>query len=104
MLSLNLPNNTTSNNFEWVIRVKQGSGTPAVRYDLTYYQDVGPSLLSGSNKSRAAAGSVDVQLLALKQKMGMLPAGGENKQLGAGRADEETVPAEIDESSDKKSH
>jgi phage shock protein A len=52
----------------------------------------------------AAAGSVDVQLLALKQKMGMLPAGAESKQLGAGRADEETVPAEIDESSDKKSH
>jgi len=52
----------------------------------------------------AAAGSVDIQLLALKQKMGMLPAGSENKQLGAGRADEETVPAEIDESSDKKSH
>jgi phage shock protein A len=51
----------------------------------------------------AAAGSVDVQLLALKQKMGMLPAGSENKQLGAGRTDEETVPAEIDESSDKKS-
>src|SRR5437773_11829732 len=42
----------------------------------------------------AAAGSVDVQLLALKQKMGMLPAGAESKQLGAGRADEETVPAE----------
>jgi phage shock protein A len=52
----------------------------------------------------AAAGSVDIQLLALKQKMGVLPAGSENKQLGAGRADEETVPAEIDESSDKKSH
>src|SRR5512143_432126 len=53
----------------------------------------------------AAAGSVDVQLLALKQKMGMLPAGSaENKQLGSGRVDEETVPAEIDESSDKKSH
>jgi phage shock protein A len=52
----------------------------------------------------AVAGSVDVQLLALKQKMGMLPAGSDNKQLGAGRADEETVPAEIDESSDKKSH
>jgi phage shock protein A len=53
----------------------------------------------------AAAGSVDVQLLALKQKMGMLPAGSpDNKQLGAGRPDEETVPAEIDESSDKKSH
>ncbi len=53
----------------------------------------------------AAAGSVDVQLLALKQKMGMLPAGSpQSKQLGAGTADEETVPAEIEESSEKKSH
>ena len=59
MLSLNLPNNTTSNNFEWVIQVKQGSGTPGVRYDLSYYGDVGPSLLSVSNATRAAAGSVD---------------------------------------------
>jgi hypothetical protein len=59
VLSVNLPNNTTSNNFEWVIQVKQGSGTPAVRYDLTYYRDVGPSLLSAGNSSRAAAGSVD---------------------------------------------
>ena len=30
-----------------------------MRYDLTYYRDVGPSLLSVSNSSRAAAGSVD---------------------------------------------
>src|SRR6188472_4206419 len=38
----------------------------------------------------AAAGSVDVQLLALKQKMGMLPAGGtEKRAIGAGRPDEE---------------
>jgi subtilisin family serine protease len=59
VLSLNLPDNTTSNNFEWVIQVKQGSGTPAVRYDLAYYGAVGPSLLYGSNPSRAAAGSVD---------------------------------------------
>lgn len=51
----------------------------------------------------AAAGSVDVQLLALKQKMGMLPAGSPDKRaLGAGRNDEETVHAEIEESSDKK--
>jgi phage shock protein A len=51
----------------------------------------------------AAAGSVDVQLLALKQKMGMLPAGSPDKKaLGAGRVDEETVHAEIEESSDKK--
>jgi phage shock protein A len=47
----------------------------------------------------AAAGSVDVQLLALKQKMGILPAGSpEKKALGAGAvADEETVHAEIEE-------
>jgi phage shock protein A len=53
----------------------------------------------------AASGSVDVQLLALKQKMGMLPAGSPDKRaLGAGRNDEETVNAEIEESSDKKPH
>jgi phage shock protein A len=53
----------------------------------------------------AASGTVDVQLLALKQKMGMISAGTpEKKALGAGRADEETVPAEIEEASEKKSH
>ena len=53
----------------------------------------------------AVAGSVDVQLLALKQKMGMLPAGSSEKRaLGAGRQDEETVHAEIEESSEKKGH
>lgn len=53
----------------------------------------------------AAAGSVDVQLLALKQKMGMLPAGSADKKaLGAG-AGEEEVHAEIeDATSDKKGH
>ena len=52
----------------------------------------------------AAAGTVDVQLLALKQKMGMLPAGTspDKKQLGAGRSDEETVPAEIEHDADEK--
>jgi hypothetical protein len=63
VLSLNLPNNTTSNNFEWVIQVKQGSGAPGVRYDLSYYGDVGPSLLAtvnnGALAARAAAGSID---------------------------------------------
>jgi phage shock protein A len=54
----------------------------------------------------AAAGSVDVQLLALKQKMGMLPAGSATKKaLGAGRPDEETVHAEIEDiTSEKKNH
>jgi len=53
----------------------------------------------------AVAGSVDVQLMALKQKMGMLPAGSQEKrQLGAGVSDEETVHAEIEESTEKKSH
>ena len=52
----------------------------------------------------AAAGSVDVQLLALKQKMGMLPAGSpEKKAIGAGTRDEEEVHAEIEDvTSDKK--
>src|SRR6476659_1573602 len=53
----------------------------------------------------AAAGSVDVQLLALKQKMGILPPGTPDKKaLGAGRQDEETVHAEIEEETEKKTH
>src|SRR3954468_20493805 len=42
--------------------------------------------------------SVDHQLLALKQKMGMLPSGGTttNKAIGAGRKDEEEVHAQIE--------
>ena len=53
----------------------------------------------------AVAGSVDVQLLALKQKMGMLPASSPDKRaLGAGRQDEETVHAEIEEETEKKTH
>ncbi len=52
----------------------------------------------------AVAGSVDVQLLALKQKMGMLPAGSpQKKALGAG-INEEEVHAEIEESSENKGH
>ena len=51
----------------------------------------------------AASASVDVQLLALKQKMGMLPASAEKKALGAG-AGEEEVHAEIEDvTSEKKS-
>ena len=52
----------------------------------------------------AVAGGVDMQLLALKQKMGMLPAGSpEKKALGAG-SNEEEVHAEIeDATSEKKS-
>jgi phage shock protein A len=47
----------------------------------------------------AAAGSVDGQLLALKQKMGMLPAGSPVKKLlGDGAPEEETVAAEIEDS------
>src|SRR5437764_6897064 len=53
----------------------------------------------------AASASVDVQLLALKQKMGMLPAGSpEKKALGAG-AGEEEVHAEIEDAAgEKKNH
>ncbi|HVX39171.1 MAG TPA: PspA/IM30 family protein [Gemmatimonadaceae bacterium] len=52
----------------------------------------------------AVAGGVDMQLLALKQKMGMLSAGSpEKKALGAG-SNEEEVHAEIeDATSEKKS-
>jgi phage shock protein A len=47
--------------------------------------------------------SVDSQLLALKQKMGMLPAGSpEAKKLGAGNNDEETVHAEIEDITSEK--
>ena len=50
----------------------------------------------------AVAGSVDQQLFALKQKMGMLPAasGGQAKQIGAGG--DETVAAEIEELPEEK--
>ena len=51
----------------------------------------------------AVAGSVDMQLLALKQKMGMLPAGSpEKKALAAGAQDEETVHAEIEDATSEK--
>jgi phage shock protein A len=47
--------------------------------------------------------SVDNQLLALKQKMGMLPASTpQNKAIGAGQRDEETVHAEIEHPGDEK--
>ncbi|NUO37380.1 MAG: PspA/IM30 family protein [Gemmatimonadaceae bacterium] len=52
----------------------------------------------------AVSVSVDNQLLALKQKMGMLPAGGTttNKALGTGKRDEETVAAEVEHPGDEK--
>src|SRR6476620_2352784 len=52
----------------------------------------------------AVSVSVDNQLLALKQKMGMLPAGGttNNKALGTGQRNEETVAAEIEHPGDEK--
>ncbi len=52
----------------------------------------------------AAGASVDVQLLALKQKMGMLPAGSsavDQKQLGTGRPNEETVHADVEDTSEE---
>ena len=52
----------------------------------------------------AVSSTVDSQLLALKQQMGMLPAGSaEKRQIGAGKADEETVNADIEETDHKKS-
>ena len=52
----------------------------------------------------AGAASADMQLLALKQKMGVLPAGapGSNKQIGAGDSNEETVHAEIEDPEEQK--
>jgi phage shock protein A len=48
--------------------------------------------------------SVDNQLLALKQKMGMLPASGTttNRALGTGQRNEETVHAEVESPGDEK--
>lgn len=54
-------------------------------------------------KSSSSLGA-DAQLLALKQKMGLIaaPASPEKRQLGAGRVqDEETVQAEIEEHDEK---
>ena len=49
--------------------------------------------------------SVDSQLLAMKQKMGILPAGApqQSKALGAGQADEEEVHAEVERPGQGKS-
>ena len=48
--------------------------------------------------------SVDTQLLALKQKMGMLGAGtsAPAKALGAGQRDDEVVPAEVQRAGEEK--
>ena len=48
--------------------------------------------------------NADMQLLALKEKMGLLGAGGaaDNKQLGTGRENEEIVAAEIEDRQERK--
>jgi phage shock protein A len=53
----------------------------------------------------AVSMTVDSQLLALKQKMGMLPAGSsaDKRQIGAGKKDEETVNADIEDTGNKRS-
>src|SRR5438094_5437925 len=53
----------------------------------------------------AVSVTVDSQLLALKQKMGMLPAGtsADKRQIGAGKRDEETVNADIEDTGNKRS-
>ena len=60
--------------------------------------------LQAAREGRRRASSVDNQLLALKQKMGMLPAPAppQNKALGAGQRDEETVHAEIEHPGEEK--
>src|SRR3982750_3038410 len=52
----------------------------------------------------ASSSSVDMRLMELKQKMGMLPAGGttNNKALGTGKRDGETVAPEIERPGDEK--
>jgi phage shock protein A len=51
----------------------------------------------------AATASVDNQLLALKQKMGILPppSAAQNKALNAGQRNDETVHAEIEHAGDE---
>ena len=69
----------------------------------------GDKLASDFKRLEKSAGAigVDQQLLALKQKMGMLPAGApqtNNRQLGTGKASdkrEETVHAEIEDLKDE---
>ena len=53
----------------------------------------------------AVSVTVDSQLLALKQKMGMLPAGAsaDKRQIGAGKKDEEIVNADIEDTGKKRS-
>lgn len=52
----------------------------------------------------ASAVSVDNQLLALKQKMGMLPSGAApSKALGAGQRNEEEIAADIERPGQRKS-
>jgi phage shock protein A len=54
----------------------------------------------------AGAASADMQLMALKQKMGLLPSGApvQNKQIGAGsKSDPETVEADIEDAPEEKS-
>ncbi|HUF26957.1 MAG TPA: PspA/IM30 family protein [Gemmatimonadaceae bacterium] len=56
-------------------------------------------------ESGAATGTVDQQLLALKQKMGMLPAGAPqaNRQIGTGGArDRDTVAADAEKIDEEK--
>jgi phage shock protein A len=51
----------------------------------------------------ATGAAVDERLLALKQKMGVLPAStGTRGQIGAGKRDAETVSAEIEDSTEEK--
>src|ERR1044071_2443742 len=66
----------------------------------------GDALQSQFKQLEKVAGSatVDSQLLALKQKMGMLPAGtsAEQRKIGAGSKDEETVNADIEDTRNKR--
>ena len=51
----------------------------------------------------ATGAAVDDRLLALKQKMGVLPSStGTRGQIGAGKRDAETVSAEIEDSTEEK--
>jgi phage shock protein A len=66
-----------------------------VEIDEEFSGDTLQNKFKALEKSAGAVG-VDQQLMALKQKMGVLPPGQSSKQLGSGKRDAETVSAEIE--------
>lgn len=59
-LEIDITNDSTTvgDYHQYEVFVLEGTGSPTVRYDLTYGGDVYPSYLSGLDPTRAAAGSI----------------------------------------------